>query len=69
LKTVDSLTVNKTNNNKKLEKEIEVLREKNESNEYAIKAKLQEKDDAYIALSDQVMKLMEEVQQLKRSSS
>jgi hypothetical protein len=68
LKVVDSLTINKTNNNKKLEKEIEVLREKNESNEYAIKAKLQEKDDAYIALSDQVMKLMEEVRQLKMST-
>lgn len=52
LKAVDSLTINKTNNNKKLEKEIEALREKNETNEYAIRAKLQEKDDAYIALSD-----------------
>ena len=51
LKAVDSLTINKTNNNKHLEKEIEVLREKNENNEYTIKAKLQEKDDAYIALS------------------
>jgi hypothetical protein len=29
LKAVDSLTINKTSNNKKLEKEIEVLREKN----------------------------------------
>ena len=65
LKAVDSLTINKTNNNKKLEKEIEVLREKNENNEYTIRAKLQEKDDAYIALSDQVMKLMEEVEHLK----
>jgi hypothetical protein len=60
LKAVESLTINKTNNNKKLEKEIEDLREKNESNEYTIRPKMQEKDDAYIALSDQVMKLMEE---------
>jgi hypothetical protein len=58
LKAVDNLTINKTNNNKKLEKEIEVLREKNENNGYTIRAKLQEKDDAYITLSDQVMKLM-----------
>jgi integrase len=65
LKAVDSLTINKINNNKHLEKEIDELREKNENNEYTIRAKLQEKDDAYIALSDQVMKLMEEVQQLK----
>jgi hypothetical protein len=65
LKAVDSLTINKIHNNAILEKEIDALREKNENNEYTIRAKLQEKDDAYIALSDQVMKLMEEVQQLK----
>jgi integrase len=64
LKAVDSLTIIKVTN-KKLEKEIEDLKEKNQNNEYTIRAKLQEKDDAYIALSDQVMKLMEEVQQLK----
>jgi hypothetical protein len=66
LKAVDSLTLNKINNNEKLEKEIDELREKNENNEYVIKSKLQEKDDALITLSDQVMKLMEEVQQLKK---
>jgi hypothetical protein len=65
LKAVDSLTLNKINNNEKLEKEIDELREKNENNEYVIKSKLQEKDDALITLSDQVMKLMEEVQQLE----
>jgi integrase len=65
LKAVDSLTINKIHNNKKLEKEIDELREKNENNEYVIKSKLQEKDDALITLSDQVMKLMEEVQQMK----
>lgn len=42
LKTVDSLTIVKITN-KKLEKEIEDLKEKNQNNEYTIKAKLQEK--------------------------
>lgn len=68
LKVVDSLTFDK-NNNKHLEKEIDELREKNENNEHIIKSKLQEKDDAVILLSDQVMKLMEEVQQIKISRS
>jgi hypothetical protein len=67
LKAVGSLTINKTENNKHLKKENEELREKNENNEYIIKSKLQEKDDALITLSDQVMRLMEEVQQLKVS--
>jgi hypothetical protein len=35
-------------------------------NEYIIRAKLQEKDDALVTLSDQVMKLMAEVQELKK---
>jgi hypothetical protein len=67
LKAVDSLTINKIHNNKKLEKEIDELREKNENNEYVIKSKLQEKDDALIALSDQVTNLMEEMQRIKES--
>jgi hypothetical protein len=61
LKAVKNLTVNK-NDSSILEKEIYELREKNENNEHIIKSKLQEKDDALISLSDQVMKLMEEVQ-------
>jgi len=65
LKAIDSLTINTTNNNKHLEKEIDELREKNENNEHIIKSKLQEKDDALITLSDQVMRLMQEVQQMK----
>ncbi len=69
LKAVDSLTLNKTNNNKHLKKEIDDLREKNENNEHTIKYKLQEKDDALITLSDQVMRLMEEMQQLKVSKN
>jgi hypothetical protein len=66
LKARDSLTINTSlNNDKNLKREIDELREKNESNDYIIKSKLQEKDNAYVALSDQVMRLMEEVQQLR----
>ncbi len=64
LKAVKNLSIQK-NDNTILEKEIDDLREKNENNEHIIKSKLQEKDDALTTLSDQVMKLMEEVQQLK----
>jgi hypothetical protein len=62
---VDSLTIYKINNNETLEKEIDELREKNKKNEHIIKSKLQEKDDVLTTLSDQVMKLLEEVQILK----
>jgi hypothetical protein len=67
IKVIDSLTIFKTDNNENLEKEIDELREKNENNEYIIRSKLQEKDDAITTLSDQVMKLMEEVQHLKKA--
>ncbi len=67
LKATDSLTINKIGNDKHLKKEIDELREKNENNEHIIKSKLQEKDDALITLSDQVMILMEEMKQLKLS--
>lgn len=63
LKAITVLTVNNSNN-KHLEEEIQKVREKYETNESTIK-KLQEKDDAYIALSDQVMMLMEKVQRLE----
>jgi integrase len=65
LKAIDVLTINKNNSNVIIEKEIKQLKEKNENNEYVIKSKLQERDDAIIALSDQVMQLMEEVRKLK----
>lgn len=65
LKTVKNLTILENNNNDNFKKEIEDLREKNENNEHIIKSKLQEKDDAFITLSDRVMRLMEEIQQLK----
>ena len=41
------------------------LTEKTTDNAYLLKAKLQEKDDALTTLSDQVMKLMIEVQKTK----
>ena len=67
LKAVDDLCIYATNN-KNLENKIKVLNERNENNEYIIRSRLQEKDDALSALSDQVMKLMDEIQELKRNS-
>ena len=58
LKAINVLTINKNNNNAIIEKEIKELKEKNENNEYIIQSKLQERDDAIVNLSDQVMKLM-----------
>jgi len=80
LKSVDLLTVNEEN---KLVRKIDELNEKNDANQYIITSKLMEKEkefkkledkskeneDAYITLSDQVMKLMEEVQQLKMTKA
>ena len=74
------LTVNEEN---KLGRKIDELNEKNDANQYIITSKLMEKEkefkkledkskeneDAYITLSDQVMKLMEEVQQLKMTKA
>ena len=65
MKAIQFLTISK-NNNTILEKEIKELQEKNENNEYLIKSKLQERDDAITALSDQVMELMKEINDLKR---
>ena len=66
LKSINILTINKNNDNVILEKEVKELKEKNENNEYLIKSKLQERDDAITALSDQLMELMKEVNDLKR---
>jgi hypothetical protein len=52
-----------------LQEQVEELKEKSKDNEYVIKAKLQEKDDAFMTLSDQVVKLMAEVQELKKQST
>jgi integrase len=64
LKAVPLLTINE--NNLVLQKQVEELNEKTNNNDYLLRAKLQEKDDAYATLSDQVMKLMVEVQELKK---
>ena len=67
LKAINILTINKNNNNTILEKEVKELKVKNENNEYLIQSKLQERDDAIVNLSDQVMKLMNEMNDLKKS--
>jgi hypothetical protein len=64
LKAVPLLTI--SGDNIVLQKQVAELTEKSRDTDYMIKAKLQEKDDALITLSDQVMKLMTEVQELKR---
>jgi len=63
LKAVPLLTIN--GQNLVLQNQIKKLTEKTDNNDYLFKAKLQEKDDALTTLSDQVMKLMAEVQELK----
>ena len=63
------LTIDKNNNNAVIEKEIKQLKEKNENNEYIIKSKLQERDDAITVLSDKVMSLVEEINKLKNQRS
>ena len=65
LKAADNyLTINLESSN--LRKQIDDLTSKTQTNDYVIRAKLQEKDDALVTLSDQVMKLMAEVQELKK---
>ena len=64
IKSVDLLTM--YNEKSKLEKELKDLKEKSQDADDKIKAKLQEKDDALVTLSDQVMKLVAEVQELKK---
>jgi hypothetical protein len=64
LKAVPLLTIN--GSGVILQKQVEELTEKTNNNDYLLKAKLQEKDDALMTLSDQVMKLMQEMQELKK---
>jgi len=78
LKAVDALTVN--GDKAQLEKEVEELRQETKNNDSVMKGKMQEKEkeiehlkendkvkeDALATLSDQVMKLMVEVQDLKK---
>jgi hypothetical protein len=64
VKAIPILTIN--SNSSILQKQVAELAYKTNSNDYLLKAKLQEKDDALVTLSDQVMKLMAEVQELKK---
>ena len=64
LKAVPLLTIN--GENLVLQKQIKELTEKTTNNDCLVNAKLQEKDDALATLSDQVMKLMAEMQELKK---
>jgi hypothetical protein len=59
IKAIPQLTIN--GNSSILQKQVEELAEKTSSTDYLLKAKLREKDDALTTLSDQVMKLMEEL--------
>jgi integrase len=77
VKAIDLLTINEEN---RLKIKVEELTTQNETNEYVINSRLQEKEkemeelrhndkvkeDALATLSDQVMKLMVEVQELKK---
>lgn len=64
IKAIQLLTIN--GNGPILQKQVEELAEKTNNNDYLSKAKLQERDDRLVILSDEVMKLMAEVQELKR---
>lgn len=64
LKAVELLSIN--DHEQILRKQVQNLTAQTQNNEYVIRAKLQEKDDALVTLSDQVMELMAEVQKLKR---
>lgn len=68
LKAIDGLTINK-NNSDILEMEIKELQEKDENREYMISSKLGERDDVINALSDQVMQLMNDLQELKNDKT
>jgi hypothetical protein len=68
LKATDVLTAFK-NNDQIIEKELDELREKNENNEHIINSKLQQRDDAISALSDQVMILLKEINKMKQSTN
>jgi hypothetical protein len=66
LKAIPSLTIN--GDTLVLQKQVEQLTEITNNNDYILRAKLHEKDDTLVTLSDQVMKLMVEVQELKEKA-
>jgi hypothetical protein len=65
LKAVDFLTINEEN---RLKLKVEELTERTKEDDYIIKSKLDERDDAITTLSDQLMKVMAEVQELKKQN-
>jgi hypothetical protein len=68
LKAAEVLSINsKKDNSLLLQSEIDKLKERNENNEHIIRSKLQERDDSIVMLSDQVMKLIKEVEELRRN--
>ena len=66
IKAIPLLTIN--GNSTILQKQVEELAERTNNNDQLLRTKLQEKDDALITLSDQVMKLMGDVQELKKQN-
>ena len=66
IKAIPLLTIN--GNSTILQKQVEELAERTNNNDQLLRTKLQEKDDALITLSDQVMKLMDDVQELKKQN-
>ena len=64
IEAIPMLNIN--GNSSILQKQVEELAVKTDNNDSLLKARLQEKDDALTTLSDQVMKLMAEVQDLKK---
>jgi len=64
LKAAKNLTIYE-DNIEELEQEIEILNQRNMANEHQISYLRMEKDDAYTTLSDQVLKLSEEVELLR----
>jgi len=62
LKATDLLSID---NQTTVKRELQNSKQKNQEETHHIKERLQETDDAYIALSDQVMMLIEKVQQLE----
>jgi hypothetical protein len=64
LRAVNVLTIN--GETSVLKRKVDELTNMTQNNEYLVSAKLREKDDALVTISDQVMKLMSEVQELKQ---
>lgn len=68
LKAVSALSIN-SSSNEQLEQRYKELSQINENNEYIIKSKLQEKDEAINTLSDKVLQLVKDMDDLKQKST